>query len=307
MADLSGILYWFVTVGVPVIGAIVLFWIGVWVGCCWSRRRARKHARKRDAEMGRDMLNAEVESKSMTPYTLPGSDDMADVAETAPMLPPAPPTVPAPAHRSLTPMHRSSKDLRASKELWAAQKQAPAHHSLAPAHHSSKDLRASRELWASQQRQVSQELRASLEMPTPRATGQRQSNPSPLGAPPANVGPSPPPRGEHSPAPVPPGAATNDEVTRAINALAEALRQQSDRPETPTGPEERVVSYHETDAARFEPLPPLYQSEWRGSDDGSTRSVSRPSSEHERVAPLGPRLPRRDTKAGLRTSVGSVK
>lgn len=257
--DMALVLWWFVTVGIPVIGAIILFWVGVWVGCCWNRRRMRKREMKRDAEMGRDLLRAEVETKPTTPYTLPTLDDMTDVTETAPMLPPSTPAAPVPARRSLTPTHRSSKDLP-------------------------------------------RDWRGSLEMPTPKTS---VSGPSPLGG--LAHSPSPPPvRGPS----LPPG--TNEDVTRAINALAEALRQQSiDRPETPTSVRGHD-SYHEMDAARlevarhdgrFDPLPPRYQSEWR-SDTSSTHSVSRKSSERERrTAPVGPRrLPRLDAKALLRAA-----
>lgn len=271
MLDMEAVLWYFITIGIPIIGSIILFWVGVWVGCCWNRRRTRKREKRLDAEMGRDLLRAEVETKPTTPYTPPTSDDMTDVTETAPMLPPSTPTTPVPMGSSHTSTHQFGKELHG-------------------------------------------DLRGGLEMPTPRVPRMALA-PSPLGA--LAHSPSPPPVRTPS---LPPGP--NEDVTRAINALAEALRQQTvDRPGTPTagsvregreGREGRdgATYYRETDAARLdtrlEPLPPLYQSEWR-SDTSSTHSVSRTSSERERrerrLVPGGPRrLPRSDAKALLRAA-----
>lgn len=251
--------WYFVLIVLPIIGGGALFFsLGAWWGLRRGRRRERERWEKQETERRLDIIPdvGPVEHKitpevvsQVTPYTPSTRDDH----ESAPMLPAA-----------RNPDHRSSMELHDSVDGTTPGSPAKGDALLGPS-------------------------RPSLYAPEP-STLLTRSKVTPAPDPSARPLSSTAAPGSSSAA----GAAQNEDVARAINALAEALREQrTERPGTPSSSCNEVVSYRETDAARlhspFDPLPPEYQTAWRGSDAASVHSTH----DRPRAAPVGPRRPAR--------------
>lgn len=264
----------------PIVTMMVGFGVGFWSGRRWERTRSAQSSEATNAERSVAVIPVQSSRFPATPTT---SFKSAPESTGTPYLPT--PVTPYPVLRddafesTLTAPSTTGRLVHPSGVI------------LKGTHDMSSEMPTTTP--------ISKPAAPPLPPPKPKRLLQHPM-PSPLSqvttAPLSRPSPSPhsPPSSSTQPEATPatlPAVTASDDVTRAINALAEALGQQSlDRPaygapiSNLENSADRMV-HREMDAVGSDPLPPLYQSEWGGARSvtyhaqpisGSTRSQVNP-------------------------------